>query len=129
MWSVTSWHGKYTEGVFRMAENPYSFGREQEKKIARSLRGKGAKVTLSPGSRGAADLTAEFPTGTKWKIQSKASKKGTPTSPSAKDLGRLKQSSTKSNATPVVAKVTPKSIKYISARSRRSLKPPTKKKS
>ena len=78
MWSVTSWHGEDTEGVFRMAEDPYSFGREQEKKIARSLRGKGAKVTLSPGSRGAADLTAEFPTGTKWKIQSKASKEGAP---------------------------------------------------
>lgn len=129
VWSVTSWHGEYTEGLFRMAEDTYSFGREQEEKIARSLRGKGAKVTLSPASRGAADLTAEFPTGTKWKIQSKASKKGTPASPSPKDLGRLKQSSTKSNATPVVAKVTAESIEYISARSGRSLKPPTKKKS
>lgn len=129
MWAVTSWHGEYTEEVSRMAKDPYSFGREQEKKIARSLRGKGAKVTLSPGSRGAADLTAKFPTGTKWKIQSKASKKGTPTFPSPKDLGRLKQSATKSNATPVVAKVIPEGIEYISARSGRSLKPPTKKKS
>ena len=128
MWSVTSWHGEDTEGVFRMAKDPYSYGREQEEKIARSLRGEGAKVTLSPGSRGAADLTAEFPTGTKWKIQSKASKKGTPASPSTKDLGRLKQSSTKSKATAVVAKVTPEGIEYISARSGRSLKPPTKKK-
>lgn len=128
MWSVTSWHGEYTEGIFRMAKDPYSFGREQEEKIARSLRGKGAKVTLSPGSRGAADLTAEFPTGTTWKIQSKASKEGTPASPSPKDLGRLKQSATKSSATPVIAKVTPEGIEYTSARSGRGLKPPTRKK-
>lgn len=112
-----------------MAKDPYSFGRKQEGKIARSLRGRGAKVTLSPGSKGAADLTAEFPTGTKWKIQSKASQKGIPSSPSRKDLGRLKQSATKSKATPVIAKVTPEDIKYTSARSGKKLEPPTKKKS
>lgn len=111
-----------------MPKDPYSFGREQEEKIARSLRAKGAKVTLSPGSRGAADLTAKFPTGTTWKIQSKASKKGIPASPSPKDLGRLKQSATKSSATPVIAEVTPEGIEYTSARSGRGLKPPTRKK-
>lgn len=128
VWSITSLHGEYIEGVFRMAKDPYSYGREQEERIVHSLKVKGAKVTLSPGSRGAADLTAEFSTGTKWRIQSKASEKGTPASLSSKDLGRLKQSSTKCGATPVIAKVTPEGIEYFSARSGRRLKPPTRKK-
>lgn len=112
-----------------MTRDRYSYGREQELKIARSLRRKGAKVELSPGSRGAADMTAEFPTGTTRKIQSKASQRGTPASLRAKDLGRLKQISTKSGATPVIAEVTSEGIDYFSARSGRRLKPPTRKKS
>lgn len=106
-----------------MPKDQYNFGREQEERVARSLRARGAKVALSPGSKGAADLTAEFPTGKSWKVQVKASKENVPASPSVKDSGRLKQSSTKSGATPVVAKVTPKDITYTSARSGRRLKP------
>ena len=106
-----------------MVKSPYEKGREQEERVARSLRGKGAKVTLSPGSKGSADLKAKFPNGPTWNVQVKSSEKGRPASPSPKDLGRLKQSSTKSGATPVVAKVTPGEIKYTSARSGRKLTP------
>ena len=106
-----------------MAKSPYEYGREQEERVARSLRARGAKVTLSPGSRGSADLKAEFPDGPTWNVQVKASESGIPASPSAKDLGRLKQSSTKSGATPVVAKVTPDQIEFTSARDGRKLTP------
>ena len=108
-----------------MTDN-YQYGRGKEHKVARSLRGKGASVQLSPGSRGSADLDANFTTGTKWKVQVKATRQGQPQQPSAKDLGRLKQSATKSHATPVVASVTPKGIEYTSARSGRKLNPPKK---
>lgn len=102
-------------------------GREAEEKVARSLRGGGASVDLSPGSRGSFDALAEFPGGTKWKIQVKSSESGTPAPPSPKDLGRLKQSATKTNSTPVVAEVMPDGIEYYSARSGRRLRPPRKK--
>lgn len=45
--------------------NQYKYGREKELKIARSLKGKGASVKVSEGSKGAADLRVEFSTGTK----------------------------------------------------------------
>ena len=108
--------------------NQYKYGRDNEKKVAQSLIGKGAKVQLSPGSKGASDLTARFPTGTKWTVQVKSTRGSKPNEPSTRDLGRLKQSSTKIAATPVVANVTPKGIKYRSARSGRTLKPPTRRK-
>jgi len=106
-----------------MPKNKYNFGRKQEERVESSLRARGAKVSLSSGSKGAADLTAQFPTGKIWKVQVKASSGNMPSSPSPKDLGRLKQSSTKSKATPVIAKVTPKGIEYTSARSGKRLKP------
>ena len=106
-----------------MSKNTYGFGRQQEHRVARSLRTKGAKVTLNQGSRWAADLTAEFPSGKTWKVQFKASEGSTPASPYSKELGRLKQSATKSDATPVVAKVTPECIGYSSARSGKKLRP------
>lgn len=100
----------------------YGIGKEQ--KVAQSLRSRGASVTRSPGSRGAADLKAKFPSGTKWNIQVKSTRTGTPASPSAKDLGRLKQSASRTRTTPVVAKVSPKGVKYESARTGKVLKPP-----
>jgi len=106
-----------------MAGNQYKFGRSKEHKVARSLRGKGATAKLSPGSRGAADVSAKFPSGKTWKIQVKATRGSYPASPTPRDLGRLKQSASRSGATPVVAKVTPKSISYKSARSGKKLKP------
>lgn len=111
-----------------MAKDQYKYGKDKEIKVARSLRGKGASVKVSKGSKGATDLKVKFSTGTKWNIQVKSSRKGTPASPSVKDLGRLKQGATKSGATPVVTKVTPKGIQYISARSGRKLTPPSRKK-
>ena len=111
-----------------MTEDQFKYGREKEKKVARSLRAKGAKVELSPGSKGAADLVAKFPSGTKWEVQVKATRSGTAASPSGKDQGRLKQVATKSSATPVVAKVSPKGIEYESARSGRKLTPPKSRK-
>jgi len=107
-----------------MSKDQYNYGREKEKKVSNSLKRRGAKVEISPGSRGAADLVAKFPSGTKWNVQVKATRSGDAASPSAKDLGRLKSSSTKSKSTPVVAKVTPKGIEYKSARSGRTLTPP-----
>jgi hypothetical protein len=99
------------------------YGSGQELKVARQLRGHGAKVSISPGSRGAADLKARFPSGRSWNVQVKSSRSGAPASPSARDLGRLKISANRSAATPVVAKVTPKGISYTSARSGRKVSP------
>lgn len=106
----------------------YKYGLDKEKKVAQTLRNKGASVKISPGSRGAADLKVTFRTGTKWNVQVKSSRSKTVASPTKKDIGRLKQISNKSNATPVIAKVSPKRIEYISARSGRKLNPPKKKK-
>jgi hypothetical protein len=111
-----------------MPKSQYEYGRDKEIKVARSLRGRGATVKISKVSKGAADLKAEFPTGKKWNIQVKSSRKGTPASPSTKDLGRLKQGATKSSATPVVAKVSRRGTEYTSARSGRKLNPPSQKK-
>lgn len=110
-----------------MAKSDYEYGREKELKIARSLRARGASVKVSKGSKGASDLKATFSTGRKWNIQVKSTRKGTPASPSRKDVGRLKQSATKSGATPVVAKVTRGRVSFSSARSGRKLSPSTRK--
>ena len=105
----------------------YKYGREKELKLARSLRARGASVKVSKGSKGASDLKATFSTGRKWNIQVKSTRKGTPASPSTRDLGRLKQSATKSGATPVVAKVSRGHVSFSSARSGRKLTPSTRK--
>lgn len=106
----------------------YKYGVKKEQALAKSLRGKGAKVTISPRSKGAADLKVKFKTGTKWNVQVKASRGTTAASPSTKDIGRLKQSATKSHATPVIAKVSKSGLEYRSARSGRKLTPPPRKK-
>ena len=110
------------------SKNQYKYGRSKELKVARSLRNKGASVEVSKGSKGAADLVARFPSVTKWNVQVKATRSGTAASPSTRESGRLKQSSAKGRATPVVAKVSPKGIEYRSARSGRTLAPPKPKK-
>lgn len=106
----------------------YKYGRDKEQKVARVLRNKGASVKVSPGSKSAVDLKAVFPSGKKWYIQVKSTRGRMPASPTSKELGRLKQSATKSSATPVIAKVTPKGIEYKSARSGRTLIPSKSKK-
>ena len=107
----------------------YQYGRSKEQKVARSLRSRGAKVKVSKGSKGAADLKVKFSTGTKWHVQVKSTRKGAAASPSSKDIGRLKQSSSKSHATAVIARVTRGRIEYRSARGgERELTPPKSKK-
>jgi hypothetical protein len=103
--------------------NQYKYGRKKEELVARKLRGKGAKVKLSPGSRGAADLIAKFLSGKKWHVQVKATRKGKAANPSPKDRGRLKSSASKNKSTPVIAKVSRNKVCYYSARSRKKLKP------
>jgi len=115
------------EQIMAKGKNQYSYGRSKEQKVAQSLRNKGASVTTSKGSKGAADLVARFPSGTKWSVQVKATRSGSTAMPSAKDAGRLKQSAAKSNSTPVVARVSPEGVEYKSARSGRKLTPPSAK--
>ena len=104
----------------------YKYGRDKEKQVAATLRSRGASVELSPGSKGAADLKAVFPTGTKWNVQVKSTRSGEVRSPTTKEVGRLKQGATKTSATAVIAKVTPEGIEYKSARTGRTLTPPKK---
>lgn len=120
--SITSSMDEYKKGG-KMTMKNYAYGRRKELKVARSLRGKGASVKMSPGSRGAADLKASFSPTRKWNVQVKASRGPSPASPSRRDLGRLKQGASRTGATPVLAKVTPKGTTYKSARTGRTLKP------
>jgi hypothetical protein len=103
--------------------NNAHYGRRQEYKVANQLRCRGAKVSMSPGSRGAADLKAHFPSGRCWNVQVKSSRSVRASSPSRKDLGRLKCSASRSNATPVIAQVTRKGTSYRSARTGNKLNP------
>lgn len=99
----------------------YRYGIKQEDRVARSLRGGGAKVKQSPGSLGANDLTARFPTGRTWVVQVKASRSGAAASPSRNEIRRLNNVATRRGATPVVAKVESGKVTYTSARSGRKL--------
>ena len=101
----------------------YPFGRGKERLVAQNLKRHRAKPELSPGSRGITDIKAPFRSGKLWRIQVKATRAGEPTPPSPKELGRLKSSATRSNATPVVAYVKGKKISYYSARTGQKLKP------
>ena len=106
--------------------NHYKYGIRKEREVAQLLRCRGASVMRSPASKGSSDLTATFATRTKWCVQVKSCRKGVPASPSRKDLGRLKQSSTKKGATAVVAKVSPRGVEFTSARTGQLLKPPSR---
>ena len=112
----------------RRMTSQYDYGRKNEKLVAGKLRGRGASCRLSPGSRGPADVICVFPTGTKWDVQVKSTRKGQPKAPSTKDLGRLKAEATKTGATPVVAKVTRKKVTFASARTGRNLTVPNRRK-
>jgi len=101
----------------------YGYGRRQETKVARSLRGHGASVKLSSGSRGAADLRACFSPTRNWNVQVKSSRGKSPAWPSPRDIGRLKTGASKSGANPVVCRVSRGSITYTSARNGRRLFP------
>lgn len=104
-----------------MPKNTYRSGRNAEQKVAAQLRRAGASVTTSPGSRGAADLIAKFPTKT-WAVQVKAGK-NPPQTLNGTPQQRLNQKGTKTNATPVLATVTKDGVQYKSTRCNRKLKP------
>ncbi len=108
------------------AKNQSKFGRIGELKVTMSMRARGASAKMSPGSRGAADVIAKFPSGTKWAIQVKRTRSGNAASPGAKDMGRLKNIASHSGATAVIAKVSPAGVEYTSARTGRKLTPPGK---
>jgi Holliday junction resolvase len=90
-----------------MKNTNYECGRGEEIKLARKLKKAGAKVTLSPGSRGGFDMLADFGTGKrKLAIQLKATCKtdGKAKSVTPKEKQRLIKESKENRATPVVAK-------------------------
>jgi len=120
--SIASSKDEYKKGG-KVTMNQYGYGRRKENQVARSLRGKGASVKVSPGSRGAADLRVSFSPTRKWNVQVKSSRGSSPASPSSREMGRLKISASRRGATPVVAKVTSKGTTYTSARSGRKLRP------
>ena len=96
-----------------------------EEKVARSLRARGAKCFVNTKLPGATDIIAEWPTGTKWRVQVKFSNNGRPKWPSKKEKQRLKISATKNNQTPVVAFVYSNGkIEFYSARTGRRIIPP-----
>lgn len=98
-------------------------GQKAEQRVASSLRRSGAKVNLSPGSRSSADMVARWPTGKKWLPQVKYSSVGKPASLNQREKTNLISRAKRTNATPVLAQVTPEKIRYTSAKSGRKLKP------
>ena len=104
-----------------MVKSQYGYGRRREKQVAKQLRRKGYKVTLSKGSKGASDIKAQKGS-KKWVIQVKASRKKRMTRISANERRRLKIQARKIGATPVHAQVIRGKIHYRSIRINRKLK-------
>lgn len=98
-------------------------GQKAEQRVANSLRRSGAKVVLSSGSKGSADMVATWPTGKEWLPQVKYSNTGKPASLSQREKTNLVARAKRNNAIPVLAQVTPEEIKYTSAKSGRQLNP------
>lgn len=98
-------------------------GQKAENRVAISLKRSGANVKQSPGSRGSADVIANWPTGKEWMVQVKYSGKGKPADLSTREIKNLTSRAERNNATPVIAKVIPEKITYTSAKSGRELKP------
>lgn len=101
--------------------NTYKQGRNAEQKVAQKLRNAGASVKTSPGSRGAADLHADFGS-KKWDVQVKAGNSA-PTQLTGVDKQRLNIKATKNGTTPVLATVKNGEIEFRSNRSGRKLNP------
>lgn len=105
--------------------NQSKFGAKAEKRVAVQLRRAGAKVKRSPGSRGAADLKAEFPAKT-WQVQVKSSRTNEAAELTVQERKRLNQKASQDGTTPVLAQVTPEGVKFRSTRSGRRLTPKPK---
>lgn len=98
-------------------------GQKAEDGVASSLRRAGASVQQSPGSRGSADMIANWDSGKEWMTQVKYSGTGKPAELSSREEKNLVSRAEKNNATPVLAQVTPDKIEYTSAKTGRKLKP------
>jgi len=98
-------------------------GIKAENRVANSLKRSGAKVDQSPGSRGSADVIANWSTGKEWLVQVKYSGTGAPAGLTPRETKNLTLRAERNNATPVIAKVTPDKIDYVSVKSGRKLKP------
>lgn len=92
----------------RMAKKGYSSnyatGIRAEKSVASSYRDAGWKVSQSAGSRGAADLKCSKGNTTHF-VQVKSSQTASKPYISSSEIGRLKSTATRNDATSVVAKV------------------------
>jgi len=82
----------------------YSTGIRAENKVAKQYISSGWSVVQSAGSRGAADLKCTKGTTTHY-VQVKSSTVGNPQI-SNQEIGRLKSTATRNDATSVIAKVT-----------------------
>jgi Holliday junction resolvase len=98
-------------------------GQKAEQRVTNSLRRAGARVEQSPGSRGSADVIANWPGGKEWMTQVKYSGVGKPAGLSSRERKNLISRADRNNATPVLAQVTPEKIKFFSAKTERKLKP------
>jgi len=98
----------------------YATGIRAENKVASQYRSNGWSVAQSAGSRGAADLKCTKGN-TQHYVQVKSSTTGTPYI-SNHEIGRLKSTATRNDATSVVAKVTPAKIVIQYAKTEGSVK-------
>ncbi len=97
--------GRGRGGSVRGRNSNYKSGIRAENKVAQAYKAKGYNVKQSPGSRGINDLTCKKGNTTHY-VQVKSSKVvGRTPHISPKDVGRLKSTSTRNNATSVIAKV------------------------
>lgn len=110
-------------------QNNYGAGRAVEVSLARMLARQGAEVFLSPGSKGACDIVATWPSGRAWCVQSKSS--GRPDRrPSLKraEAARVRRRAARSGSLPVYAEVTAdlagtRFVSFFSLRSGRRVSP------
>ncbi len=97
-------------------------GRKAEIKVATYLKRKGAKVKISPGSRGSADIIAKWPSGKRWLIQVKSSGRKVKDL-SSKEKHNLVRRAQRNKAVAVKAEVEKGKITFKSVRNGRILKP------
>lgn len=93
--------------------NQKRYGMRKEEQVADFLARRGARIALAPGSRGPADVLAEWRNGPRLLIQVKASRMGKPAMPTPREVGRLRRSAVAAGATPVVAKVVGNSVSFL----------------
>jgi Holliday junction resolvase len=99
----------------------YSTGIRAEVRVASSYQNAGWKVTQSAGSRGAADLKCSKGNTTHY-VQVKSSQTLTKPYISSSEVGRLKSTATRNNATSVIAKVHNGSTSINYAKTKQSVK-------